>query len=63
VTHFSQVHGILDVGGGQGDLAQFLAQSFPRMSITVIDVNREALQAGELAAAAAKLTNIRQIAV
>jgi SAM-dependent methyltransferase len=38
---------ILDVGGGRGDLAVAMAQSFPNVHVTVVDVNETSLEAGK----------------
>ncbi|KAG7344577.1 methyltransferase domain containing protein [Nitzschia inconspicua] len=38
---------ILDVGGGRGDLAVAMAQSFSNVHVTVVDVNETSLEAGK----------------
>jgi hypothetical protein len=38
---------ILDVGGGRGDLAVAMAQSFANVHVTIVDVNETSLQAGK----------------
>jgi hypothetical protein len=38
---------LLDVGGGRGDLAVAMAQAFPDIQVTVVDLNESSLQAGK----------------
>ncbi|KAL3915910.1 MAG: hypothetical protein SGILL_005425 [Bacillariaceae sp.] len=38
---------VLDVGGGRGDLAVAMAQAFPNLHVTVVDVNESSLRAGK----------------
>ena len=52
--------GIVDVGGGRGDLAIALAASFgKRAFVTVLDVNKKSLLAGKARAGSAGLKNVR----
>ena len=38
---------VLDVGGGRGDLATQIARTFPDLNVTVVDMNKSSLEAGE----------------
>jgi predicted RNA methylase len=38
---------VLDIGGGRGDLAVHIAQSFPHVHVTVIDANASSLEQGQ----------------
>jgi hypothetical protein len=40
-------HHVLDIGGGRGDLAVRIAQSFPHVRVTVIDANASSLDQGQ----------------
>jgi hypothetical protein len=52
------VRRIVDVGGGRGDLAVLVAQAFPAVHVTVIDINESSLLHGQRQAARAGLRNI-----
>lgn len=39
---------VLDIGGGRGDLAVLIAQTFPHICVTVVDANLSSLRQGKL---------------
>jgi hypothetical protein len=42
-----EFHHVLDIGGGRGDLAVHIAQSFPHVHVTVVDANVRSLLQGQ----------------